>query len=271
MNIEKYLDNELSNTERIGFEAAMSQDASLQREVETQRKLRATMQQMALREKVQQNFQEMKAEQAISFRIDYRMAAAIFGICLVAGLAYWNFNKNTENQIVTTTEIQNTNTNTNNPTPETKTWRDAETPTSKNEIAEAKPQKITTPESGIRNIEIKKENKLTELTQKYIKYSKTVSYKKNSSNINPTDSIAFLNGINALTANQAENAGRFLMTINEESNLYKAAQWYFVLSLIQRERLETAKNMLQDIANDENQPFKKQAANLLLEIEGLGD
>lgn len=269
MNLEKYLDNELSNAEKIAFDAQLSVDKDMQKEVVLQQKLRASMKQLALREKVSQNFQEVKAAHKEPFRISYGIAAAIIGLCLTIGLAYWASSHNTENQLVVTPENKNQNTNatiTPNPNPEIKTWRDAETITPKNQIAESKPKKNVEPESGIRSFENQKESKLVSLAQSYVIATKSINYNpKNSSNVT-SDSLIIWKGIRALQANQTEAAGRTLMAISEESALFGAAQWYFALSLLQRERLETAKNILQDIADDKNQVFSNQATSLLKEL-----
>jgi TolA-binding protein len=73
-------------------------------------------------------------------------------------------------------------------------------------------------------------------------------------------------GVSFLQQKKYEDAGRSFLKIKEESTVYAQSQWFFALSLLARDRYDTAKNILEDISNDGKNPFQEKAKILYSEI-----
>jgi hypothetical protein len=265
MEIEKYLDNELSAAEKEQFEQQLKNDKALNEEVELQKALRKTLQQMALREKVQRNFSELKAKQHKPQRQIYRIAATFLGLCFVIGIIYWATQGKTDNPTAGTPQIENSiHQDSFEAKQPTKTWHEAETPTPAKQLAEVKTKHSNEPESSIRGGQAGATNEFSNIVKQYLLASQAIDYYKS---IDAQDSVAIRKGIAALTNQKPDEAGRFFLSVREESSAYPIVQWFFALSLLERQRIESAKSILVEIERQSNHPFQKEATKLLLELK----
>jgi hypothetical protein len=255
--IEDYLLENLSEQEKISFEAQLAQDEKLKQDVDNQRIIIETLRQSKLRAKVATNLIKAKAEsQNRSIApMQWSKAAAIVGIISMVGIGYWlsrPSNQNTDVALQPTTPI-NIDTVSQKAipaaTPKVKDWLKEETePKKKNtQLADIQPikNKYQEPESGLL------------LTEQFFGATN-----ENYQGVS-TDSSNLQIGINFLTQKKYEDASRSLLKIEEESPVFGESQWFLALSFLARERYDAAKNILEDIAKQEKSKHQEKAKKIL--------
>jgi hypothetical protein len=267
--IEDYLLENLSEQEKISFEAQLAQDEKLKQDVDNQRIIIETLRQSKLRAKVATNLIKAKAEsQNRSIApMQWSKAAAIVGIISMVGIGYWlsrPSNQNTDVALQPTTPI-NIDTVSQKAipaaTPKVKDWLKEETePKKKNtQLADIQPikNKYQEPESGLRDIKDSEKSKGLLLTEQFFGATN-----ENYQGVS-TDSSNLQIGINFLTQKKYEDASRSLLKIEEESPVFGESQWFLALSFLARERYDAAKNILEDIAKQEKSKHQEKAKKIL--------
>lgn len=265
--IEDYLSNSLSEQDKNLFEQALKNDKQLAQQTENQRFLIETLKQSALRERVQTNLEKAKKSQtATIFPMQLHKAAAVIGVLLSVSVIYFLIqkpnNQQDTTQIITPSTIDTTSKKPIIEQEQVKDWL-VEKPKSpkKEQIAHVpKSNNPIEPESNIRNIEDTQKSKGQTLSEMFFE-------KPIPQNIdNQEDKTNFDAGISFLQKKKYEDAGRKFLKMNEESAIYKQSQWFLALSLLARDRYQTAINILEDISKDDKNPYQAKAKELYNEL-----
>ncbi len=265
--IEDYLWKNLSKQDKISFENALKNDKLLVQETENQRFVIETLKQSALRKQVEANLEKAKQTQtATIIPMRWSKAAAFVGVVSTVGSLYFLTQKPDNQQDITKNTTPNmVDTIVQKPIieqPKVKDWL-VEKPTSskKQQLADVpKTKNQVEPESGIRAIEDNQKTKGQTLAEMFFEKPTLQSID------NQEDKINFDAGISFLQEKKYEDAGRNFLKINEESAIYAEAQWFLALSLLARDRYQTAMNILEDISKDNENPFQAKAKKLWNEL-----
>ena len=268
--IEDYLAEKLSAADKISFEKELSQNENLRQSVDNQRNVIALLQQAKLREQVKRNLEEAKKEArivSIAPMQQLRKVAAVVGVVFALGITYWVFQKSATNNDVVIQPTVPTSIDTasqkNTPieTPKVKDWLQEEKKSAqkKTQVAqtEIKNNPFHEPESHVRGVEDTQKSKGLSLCEHYFEIPTSQRIE------NQQDSTNFYNGISFLKNKKYEDASRSFLKIREESLIYGESQWFFALSLLARERYDSAKNILEDIAKQEKNKYQKKAKAVL--------
>ena len=265
--IEDYLLKNLSERDIISFENALKNDKLLVQETENQRFVIETLKQSALRKQVEANLEKAKQTQTATITpMRWSKAAAFVGVVLTAGLFYFLVQKPNNQQDITKNTTPNTiDTIVQKPIieqPKVKDWLvEKPTPSKKQQLADVpKTKNQAEPESGIRAIEDNQKTKGQTLAEMFFEKPNLQSIE------NQEDKTNFDAGISFLQEKKYEDAGRNFLKINEESTIYAEAQWFLALSLLARDRYQTAMNILEDISKDNENPFQAKAKKLYSEL-----
>ena len=269
-NIEDYLAEKLSAADKISFEKELSQNENIRQSVDNQRNVIMLLQQSKLREQVKRNLEEAKKEArvvSIAPMQQLRKVAAVVGVVFALGITYWAFQKPTVNNdvvqqpTVPTTIDTASQKNTPIETPKVKDWLQEEKKPvqKKTQVAqiEIKDNLFHEPESHVRGVEDTQKSKGLSLCENYFEIPTSQRIE------NQQDSTNFYNGISFLKNKKYEDASRSFLKIEEESPIYGESQWFFALSLLARERYDTAKNILEDIAKQEKNQYQTKAKAVL--------
>jgi hypothetical protein len=262
--IEDYLSNSLNEEDKNAFEKALQNDQQLVQETENQRFVIETLKQSALRAQVEANLAKAKHTQTATIApMRWSKAAAVIGVLFSTGLAFWLMQKPNNQQDTVKIETPAViDTVVQKPTPEqpkVKDWLE-EKPTApkKQQLADVpKIHHTTEPESHVRDITDNQKTKGQTLAEQFFQTPILQNID------NQEDKNNFDAGISFLQQKKYEDAGRSFLKIKEESNIYAQSQWFFALSLLARDRYDTAKNILEDISYDEKNPFQEKAKDLM--------
>lgn len=266
-HIEDYLLGNLALQDKKSFENELLKDKNLQQEVDNQRFVIESLQQSALREKVKANLVEAKKETSVRSiaPMQWQKAAAMIGVIVSVGVAYW-VTRPTEKQADIVVVQPNTPSKIDTPaqptkiieTPKEKDWLKPETsPKKKEQLADVtiKKNPLEMPESGVRDIQNTEKSKGLTLAERF--------FENSSNNIANED---LKTGIQFFKEKKYEAASKSLLKIEEESPVYGESQWYLALSLLARDRYQTAMNILDDISKDEKNPHQAKAKELWSEL-----
>jgi hypothetical protein len=269
-HIEDYLADNLSQADKDAFEAQLKDDNELAQSVDNQRNVIQLLRQSKLREQVQRNLAEAQKEAtvvAIRPVQQWAKAAAIAGVIVTAGMAIWLLQKPSNQSDIaqqpTTPTTIDTLSQKNNPseTPKVKDWKmeEKKSPSNHTQLADAptKPNKFQEPESGVRSVGETNKSKGLLLCESF--FEKSILQNTD----NQQDKLNFNQGIIFLEQKNYEEASRTLLKIEETSAIFGKSQWFLALSLLARERYDTAKSMLEDIAKDEKNEYQPKAKKIL--------